>query len=317
MNILVLGGHGFVGQQVCRALEKHSQYRVKALSRQDGLDLRHFASIQRALAHYKPAVIFNCAAHVGGVHYVSSVAAEIVHDNLLMALNLYRAVAQSCPTAHMINPLSNCSYPGDRQEFIEHEWLQGDVHPSVYPYGHAKRMLYVIATSYRRQYGIRSTNLLVPNAFGPGDRTDPHLVHALNGMIIRMLQAWQQQEPTFEIWGSGQPIREWIYVEDVAALLTAVLTWPEPCHEPINLAQNHGYSIAESARMIARAIPYHGTLTFNTQYPDGDAQKIMHNEQFRRRFPAFQFTAPYEAIEKTVHYYKTVLCSACPTAHIA
>lgn len=317
MNILVLGGHGFVGQHVCRALEGQRQYNVTALSRRDGLDLRHLASVQDALTRYKPAAIFHCAAHVGGVHYVSTVAAEVVHDNLLMALNLYRAVAQCCPTAHIINPLSNCSYPGDKKLFVEHEWLQGDVHPSVYPYGHAKRMLYVLATSYKQQYGIRSSNFLVPNAFGPGDRTDPHLVHALNGMIIRMLRAWQQHEPTFEVWGSGRPIREWVYVEDAAAILTAALTWPEPCHAPINIAQHHGDSIAASARMIARAIGYHGTLTFNTQYADGDAQKIMHDATFRRLFPTFQFTAPDAAIRQTVTYYKAVLCGARTTANIA
>lgn len=317
MTILVLGGHGFLGQHVCRALAKQPQYSVKALSRQDGLDLRHLASIQRTLARFRPAVIVNCAAHVGGVHYVSTVPAEVVHDNVLMALNLYRAVAQACPTAHIINPLSNCSYPGDQTTFVEPEWLHGDVHPSVYPYGHAKRMLYVIATSYRQQYGIRSTSFLVPNAFGPGDRTDPHLVHALNGMIIRMLQAWQQRAPTFEVWGSGRPIREWVYVEDAAAILTAALSWPEPRPEPINIAQNHGYTIAESARMIARAIGYQGTLTFNTRYPDGDAQKIMHNGNFRRLFPTFRFTEPYDAICRTVNYYKAVLCGDGAPAKIA
>lgn len=307
MNIVVLGGHGFLGQHVYRALGTNPQNQVIALSRQDGLDVRDFSSLAQCLQDLKPAVIFNCAAHVGGVHYVSTVPADVVHDNVTMALHLYRAVAKHCPTTHIVNPLSNCSYPGAKPLFVEHEWLNGDVHPSVYPYGHAKRMLYVIATCYKNQYGIRSTHLLVPNAFGPGDRTDPHLVHALNGMIIRMLQAWRHNEPEFEVWGSGRPMREWVYVEDAAAILTAVLSLRDDICEPINIAQNHGYSIQESAAMIAQAIPYKGVIKCNTHYQDGDPQKIMYDEKFRQVFPHFQFTDPFEAICKTVNYYKTIL----------
>jgi GDP-L-fucose synthase len=307
VNIVVLGGHGFLGQHLCRALGTQPQYRVIALSRQDGLDLRESSYLAQCLHDLQPAVIFNCAAHVGGVHYVSTVPADVVHDNVTMALQLYRAVAQYCPTAHIVNPLSNCSYPGDTPLFIEHEWLQGDVHPSVYPYGHAKRLLYILATCYKRQYGIRSTHFLVPNAFGPGDRTDPHLVHALNGMIIRMLHAWKQNQPTFEVWGSGCPIREWVYVEDAAAILMTALALSEDIHEPINIAQHHGYAIRESAAMIAQAIPYTGVITYNTHYQDGDPQKIMCDTRFRQIFPTFQFTDPCAAIGKTVHYYKTVL----------
>ncbi|HEY5863952.1 MAG TPA: NAD-dependent epimerase/dehydratase family protein [Candidatus Tectomicrobia bacterium] len=309
MNIVVFGGHGFLGQHLCRALGTSPQHRVTALSRQDGLDLREFSRLEQCLQDLKPEVIFNCAAHVGGVHYVSHVPADVVHDNGTMALQLYRAVARHCPTAHIVNPLSNCSYPGDKPLFVEAEWLHGDVHPSVYPYGHAKRMLYVIATCYQRQYGIRSTHFLVPNAFGPGDRTEPHMVHALNGMIIRMLHAWKNHEPEFEVWGSGRPIREWVYVEDAAAIITAALSLSEEVHEPINIAQNQGYTIHESAVMIARAIPYNGVITCNTHYQDGDPQKIMHDQRFRRFFPHFQFTDPGVAIAKTVNYYKTVLCN--------
>ena len=307
MNIVVLGGHGFLGQHVCRALSTQPHHRVTALSRQDGCDLRDGARVAECLHDLKPAVIINCAAHVGGVHYVSRVPADVVHDNMTMTLQLYHAVAQHCPTAHIVNPLSNCCYPGDQRLLVEHAWLHGDVHPSVYPYGHAKRMLYVIATCYKQQYGIRSTHVLVPNAFGPGDRTNPHLVHALNGMIIRMLHAWKNNDPEFEVWGSGRPIREWIYIEDAAAILTAVLSLDKAIQSPINIAQNHGYAIHESAVMIARAISYRGVLTYNTHYQDGDPQKIMDDAQFRRVFPTFQFTDPFAAICNTVHYYKTVL----------
>jgi GDP-L-fucose synthase len=307
MKILVLGGHGFLGQHVCRLLRTDPQHEVIALSRQDGLDLRDFSAVAECLARLTPDVIYNCAAHAGGLHYLSATAADVVQDNMAMALHLYRAVAMHCSAAHIVNPLSNCSYPGDQQLLCESAWLQGDVHASVYPYGHAKRMLYVLATCYRHQYGIRSTHVLVPNAFGPGDHTDPSRVHALNGMIIRMLHAWKNQAPTFDVWGSGQPIREWVYIEDVAAILTATLSLREEIHTPLNIAQQHGYAIHESAAMIAQAIGYTGAITFNTQYQDGAPQKIMHAKNFRHVFPHFTFTDHFAALCKTVAYYKSVL----------
>jgi GDP-L-fucose synthase len=307
MKIVVLGGHGFLGQHVCRVLKAHSSYDVIPFSRRDGLDLLEFDTVARVLQRFAPEAIVNCAAHVGGVHYVASVPADVTHDNVTMALHLYRAVARHCPTAHIVNPLSNCSYPGGQQLFREHAWLSGDVHPSVYSYGHAKRMLYVLATCYKQQYGIRSTHLLIPNAFGPGDRTEPHLVHALNGMIIRMLHAWKHNEPTFEVWGSGRPMREWVYIEDVAAILKAVLDRGAVYSEPINIAQQQGYTIQESATMIAQAIGYEGEILCNPYYPDGDAQKLMHAGRFRQSFPHFQFADHFTAICQTVAYYKTLL----------
>jgi GDP-L-fucose synthase len=126
-------------------------------------------------------------------------------------------------------------------------------------------------------------------------------------MVIRMLYAWRHQAPEFEVWGSGRPIREWVYIEDAAAILTAALSLGEEIDEPINIAQNHGYSIQETAAMIARAIPYDGVIQFNTHYQDGDPQKIMDDRKFRCFFPDFQFTDPMAAICKTVNYYKSVL----------
>lgn len=307
MNILVLGGFGFLGQHVRRVLSADSRNDVRTLSRRNGLNLHDLSSVRQWLRSMQPDVIFNCAAHVGGVHYVSTVQADVLRDNVLMASNLYQAVAECCPSTHVVNPLSNCSYPGDMDLFVESQWLSGDVHASVYPYGHAKRLVYVLSSCYGQQYGVRSTNFLIPNSFGPGDRTDPHMVHALNGMIIRMLRAWQNNDPIFEVWGSGKPIREWVYVEDAAAILASAISLPQGSDELINIAQSYGHAIRDSAAMIARAISYKGVITFNRQYQDGDPHKVMDDERFRRLFPDFRFTPLYEAIQRTVSYYKEAL----------
>ncbi len=306
MKILVLGGHGFIGKSLVKALS-NSSHEIFALSRRNGLDLTDFKLTQEVFQTVRPDVIFNCAAHVGGLHYVSAQHGTIVHDNLLMSLNLYKATQLACPSALIINPLSNCSYQGKAEIYIESQWLDKEVHQSVYSYGNAKRVLYMIARCYASEFGIKTHNFLVPNAFGPGDSTDPNKVHALNGMIIRMILAKMEGHTEFEIWGTGAPIREWIYVEDVAELFKQALTLNIDLTHPINLAQQQGYSIKESAQLIASSVGFKGELVFRTDYQDGAPKKIMDAQQFRQVFPSYNFTDHYEGICKTVEYYKSQL----------
>jgi GDP-L-fucose synthase len=303
---LILGGHGFVGSSVRSLLEAGGD-EVIAISRRDGVDFTDYGATRRAIADAAPDAIINCAAHVGSLHYVTTYAADVIHDNVAMALNLYRAVADVVPAARIVNPLSNCSYPGDADIQREEEWLDGPVHKSVHSYGYSKRMIQELAECYRMQHGVRSVNFLVPNTFGPGDHIDPNKTHALNGMIIRMLKAHRADDESFEIWGTGAPVREWAYIADVAEILQRGLTIGEELTYPVNIAQNRGYSIAETAGHIARAIGFEGRLTFNTAYQDGAPTKILDDRRFRELFPGFTFIDHEEGIGNTVKYYQSVL----------
>jgi GDP-L-fucose synthase len=306
MRILILGGHGFVGKNLVGAL-RNTEHETLALSRRDGLDLRDYALTKKHLDEIKPHAIFNLAANVGSLHYVTTYAADVVNDNVQMALNIYRAVKEVCPNARIINPVANCSYPGEVNVQIEADWWKGDVHPSVYAYGNSRRMIYVLSYCYKAQYGIKAINFLVPNTFGPGDHTDPNKVHALNGMIIRMIKAQRNGDKEFEIWGTGQPVREWVYVDDVVEIFRRGLTIDEDLTYPVNIAQNKGYSIKESAEMISEAVGFSGKFIFNTSYQDGAAVKIMDDKRFRTLFPDFKFHDHKKAIQETVDYYKKLI----------
>lgn len=312
-KILVLGGHGFIGTSLIKALQSF-KYGAIAMSRKDGLDLSSYERTRKYIRLYQPDVIVNLAAHVGGLPYVSKRHGTIFADNSQMALNLYRVVQEVCPQSLIVNPLSNCSYPGEAEICTESEWLNGQVHPSVQSYGNVKRFIHTLSSCYATQFGIKTSHYLIPGAFGPGDKTDPTQVHALNGMIIRMLKAEQAQQSTFEIWGSGQPIREWIYIEDVAKLLALAIDRNLSGDEPLNLAQGQGYSIRESAVLIAKAIGFKGELVFRKDYPDGSAKKIMNPQKFHQVFKDYQFVDHYEAICQTVNYYRGVLCEPANNA---
>lgn len=306
MKIIILGGYGFVGKNLVNTLNKTEQ-KIYPISRREGLYLTDYYSTKKYFIEIKPDAIVNCAAHVGSLHYVTTYSADVVHDNVQMALNIYRAAKEICPNVRIINPLSNCSYPGDANIHYEPDWWKGEVHDSVFSYGNSKKMIYVISKCYNKQYGIKSVNFLFPNTFGPGDYTDPNKTHALNGMIIRMIKAQRNMDKEFEIWGSGKPIREWGYIKDVVNILIEGLTIQNDLIYPVNMAQNKGYSIKESSELIAEAIGFEGKLVYNTKYQDGAPFKILDDKFFRSIFPDYEFFDHKKGIQETVKYYQDIL----------
>lgn len=306
MKIIVTGGYGFVGKSVMEELQDRG-YSPTALSRRNGFDLLNYENTRDRLKELQPEVIINCAAHVGSLHYVTEFAATVVNDNTQMILNLYRAVKEVCPNAKVINPISNCSYPGDTRIQKESEWWNGPVHKSVWPFANSKRMWVVVSECYSIQHKIKSINLIMPNCYGPGDYTDPNKTHALNGMIIRMLHAKKKNQHKFEIWGTGEPVREWIYVKDFAKMMCDAIDVQDDIKYLINVAQNKAYSIRETAEMIKELTGYDGELVFNTNYADGAPIKILDDKLFRQKFPHFKFTDIREGIKETIEYYKSIL----------
>lgn len=305
-KILITGGHGFVGSNLVKKL-KGTNYKLFPLSRRDGVDLKNYKEFSKIYKKIMPDVVINLSAHVGSLHYVTKFAADVIHDNALMALNLYRATAEINPKTKIINPLSNCSYPGDADIHSEPDWWQGEVHDSVFSYGNSRKFIYILSRCYQKQYNIRTINFLVPNTFGPGDHTDPNKCHALNGMIIRMIQAQKERQKEFEIWGTGKPIREWAYINDVINFLIKGITIKTDLTYPVNIAQNKGYSIKKSAELISEAVGYKGKIIFNTNYQDGAPIKILDNKKFLKLFPKYKFYDHKQGIKNTVNYYKKVL----------
>ncbi len=311
MKIVVAGGYGFVGANLVKLLGKKG-HKAIALSRRDGFDLTNIDLVVEFLAKHRPQVIYNCAAHVGSVHYVMKNAGQVLSDNLRMAVNLYRAVATTDPSIRVVNPLSNCSYPGDANIHYEPDWLKGEPHHSVYAYAHSKRSIYILARCHAEQFGVRSVNFLVPNTFGVGDHVDTNRTHALSGMICRMIAAERAGETRFEVWGSGRPVREWAFIDDITEIMSKAVEMNDGLLDPVNIAQNSGVSIRESAYAIAAAIGYRGEIWFNTNYEDGAPIKVLDDRRFRSIFPDYRFIDHSEAIRRTVTYYREVLSASTP-----
>jgi len=309
-KILVLGSAGFVGKSLMNLLKENKSHDIMRVDGKSTLDLRTFSDVEYLIHDFCPDIVFNLACHVGSLHYVTEFAADVYNDNMRMNLNLYAAVKKYAPKCTIVNPLANCAYPSGLSVQKEEDLFSGPVHPSVFSFGNIKRSLYALSKSYESQYGIKSINLIFPNAFGPGDSTDPKKAHAINGIILRMLEAKKRQDSFFEIWGTGKPVREWIYVEDFARILLESISkkWINgSLIEPVNVAQNVGYSIKDSTKLISKIVGFNGGLKYNTEYQDGCLKKIMSDEKFRVLFPDFVFSSHHQGLEETVKYYEEIL----------
>ena len=279
------------------------------MSRQNGLDLLSYDSTVENFNRVRPDIIINCATHVGSVHYVTEYAADVFYDNALMILNIYKAVKNNFSETLVVNPIANCSYPSGFSTLTESDLFNGDIHYSVYGFGHTRRMLVAATKVYNKQYNIRSHNFIIPNAFGPGDSIDPNKTHALNGMIIRMIKSEIEKEKEFVVWGTGKPVREWAYVDDIADILIRAMHLSKSQIDPLNFARSKGHSIAESAKIIADLCNYNGEIIFDNSYQDGAPLKVMDNAKFHKIFPEFKFFDHKEGIKKTIDYYKRKLLS--------
>jgi GDP-L-fucose synthase len=305
-NVLVLGGTGFVGRHVVDHLTRSGEHDVRSISRGEGVDILEAERFTKYLRDAPPDAVINCAAHVGSVHYGIAQAGTVARENMQLVMNMYEAVRQAAPAATIVNPLANCSYPGDSSTQVESDWERGPVHDSVLAFGAVKRMTYVFAECYRREFGTRTINWIIPNTYGPGDHLDPNKVHALNGIVLRLIGARNAGAETFEIWGTGKPLREWAYVEDVARILVDSVSRPEQIY-PVNFAQNRSYSVTELAELIVRELGYDVEFTYDTSKPDGQPARIMDDAVFRAAFPDFEFTPMATGVRNTIAYYERAL----------
>jgi GDP-L-fucose synthase len=304
MRIAVLGASGFAGKAVCEEL-KRGGYSVGRFSPSvNGFDLLDISAAAYKLEVFDPAYIVNCAAMVGSIDFVGRYGAQVLDVNTRMILNLYQAARDLRCT--IINPVANCGYPGWANNQVESEFENGPLHPTVEGYGFTRRLMLAAARANKAQYGIDTISLITPNMYGPGDSTDPDKTHALNALVIKFLLAERDGAPEVEIWGTGAPVREWLYVHDFAQLVRRSIE-TGPRNMPVNLAQNGGCTITEIAGMVCNIVGYRGNIYYNHARPDGSARKVMDNGLFLRKFPGFDFTPLEAGIVETIGYYREVL----------
>jgi GDP-L-fucose synthase len=307
-RILVLGGYGFMGKHINAVFCKDENYQLFNESRSTGCDVMNIFQLKSKISSTYPDVIIFAAANVGSVNYVSENAADVIYDNAQMYLNLYKAVSETNKDILIINPLANCSYPGIIDIQNEDEWWNGRIHESVEAYGMTKKMSYIISRCFNKQYEIKTINLMLPGCYGEMDHLEEEKTHAMNGIITRMIQAKKNNEKLFTVWGTGSPIREWVYMSDVARLFKEVIDENRlDLPDMLNIGQENGISITDIALKVKKVLNYDVEIVYDTSKQDGALIKTLGSKKFKQYFPDFKFTDYDTALNNTITYYNSVL----------
>ena len=300
-KVFVPGGNGFLGTRVVKKL-KEKDIGFVSLSLRDGIDFRDFRRTKELFEREEFDAIINCAAFVGGIQFGYEKPGELFYNNILMSTNLIEC-SRLASVKRFINPISNCSYPGHlTRDFEESEWWDGPLHESVLVYGFVRKASWVQSWAYHKQYGFEAINLIMPNMYGPGDHFDEARSHALGALIMKFVEAKRKEQPQVVVWGTGKPIREWLYVDDGAEVLIKAFEI-EPTSEPINVGVGRGISILELAELIKDTVGYNGKIILDKSKPDGAPYKTMGNTRLKSIFNWMPPTSLREGIEETVKWY--------------
>ena len=294
-RIYVAGHRGMVGAAIVRQLLDAGQPAERILTRTHAeLDLTRQADVEAFMAAERPDQVYLAAARVGGIHANNTYPADFIYDNLMMEANVIHSAFR-----HGVKRLlflgSSCIYPRDAaQPMAEEALLTGTLESTNEPYAIAKIAGIKLCESFNRQYGeshgIDYRSVMPTNLYGPGDNYHPVNSHVIPALIRRFHEAKVQQSPTVTIWGTGTPLREFLFVDDMAAASVYVMNLPvavyrehtQPMLSHINVGYGEDMTIAAVAEAIARTVGYAGRIEFDTTKPDGTPRKLMSSERLRR-----------------------------------
>jgi GDP-L-fucose synthase len=294
-RIYVAGHRGLVGSALTRALNGRGHHDVLTQTR-DQLDLRDPHRVLDFFRREQPEYVFLAAARVGGIRANSAQPAVFIHDNVLIQASVIDA-AHRAGTRRLIFFGSNCLYPREcPQPMREDAIATGRMEPTSEAYSVAKLAGLTMCEAYNRQYGTQFLTLIPPTLYGPGAHFDLESAHVLPALMrrfheakVRTLQpamagggASREELAAVSVWGTGAPVREFLYVDDLAdaCLFLAGLEEPLPA-SPINVGPGKGCSIRELAAEIARVVGFEGEIVFDSGQPDGAPSKVLDSSRMR------------------------------------
>ncbi len=262
----------------------------------DGIDFRIYNQCESYLQGIKPDILINCAANQGGIGYYEHQQADIFLDNMNMNLFLLKATYLT-GVKKFLNIIPNCSYPGylEKEELNEEDFWNGEIHDSIFSYGFPRHVSVAYGKALKKQFGFNSIHLVLANMYGPWEHFNEKQSKALAAMIRKMYEAKRDGLPKVEIWGTGRPIRDWLYVKDGAeGVLRAGAVYDEI--EPLNIATGIGISVRDLANLIKKIAGYNGELFFNTTKSDGAFRKVSGVKKMKEKLG----WAPQTSLEKGI-----------------
>ncbi|MCG8577856.1 MAG: GDP-L-fucose synthase [Flavobacteriales bacterium] len=272
-KIYVAGHNGMVGSAIVRILQKNG-YKNLVLRSSSEVDLRDQKAVQQFFEAEKPEFVFLAAAKVGGILANNTYRANFLYDNLMIASNVIHAAYQF-DVEKLLFLGSSCIYPKLAPQPLKEDYLlSGELEPTNEPYAIAKIAGIKLCETYRDQYGANFISAMPTNLYGPNDNYNLQTSHVLPALIKKFHLAKEKGLAEVEIWGSGSPLREFLYVDDLAeACLHLMLHYNGK--QFVNVGSGKEISIKDLALTIKNIIGFEGELTFDSSKPDGTPRKLM------------------------------------------
>ena len=274
MKVLILGSNGLVGTSVKNVLEKNPNIKELICATRNDADLFNFEETKELIENSKPDIMINAAAKVGGIYANSSKRTEFILENLKINVNILEA---SIPFSNMyiINLGSSCIYPLEAENPIKEESvMSGRLEPTNSPYAMAKLTAIEIGDALSNQYGHKVLNLMPTNLYGPFDNFSENDSHVIPGLIAKMHKAKEQKAKEFKIWGTGKPLREFLYVDDLSRAIE-YLIFNKPEESLLNIGSGIEITIYDLAKKIKEVVEFEGQLDFDSTKPDGNPRKLL------------------------------------------
>lgn len=281
-RIYIAGHRGLVGSALVRALRAAGQADIVTRSHAE-LELTDQARVRDFFRAERIDQVYLAAARVGGIHANDHYPAEFIYDNLMVQANVVHE-AWRAGVRKLLFLGSSCIYPRLAAQPIREEYLMnGMLEPTNEPYAMAKIAGIKLCESYNRQYGTDYRSVMPTNLYGPGDNYHSENSHVIPALLRRFHEAKTKAAPEVVIWGSGKPMREFLYVDDMAAASVHVMnlapetyaTSTDAMHSHINVGTGQDVTIAELARLVGQTVGYRGAIVFDASKPDGTPRKLL------------------------------------------
>ena len=301
-TVVVTGGAGFLGREVCRELESLHPREIMA-PRSSSYDLRDRDAICQLLTDSCPDVILHLAAVVGGIEANRLNPGKFFYENAIMGIELIEQ-ARRFGVDKFVAVGSICAYPKYTPvPFREEDLWNGYPEETNAPYGLAKKMLLVQCQAYRQQYGMNAITLFPVNLYGPYDNFDLQSSHVIPALVRKVCEAMESGSEFVEVWGTGSASREFLYVGDAAdGIVRATRDYNES--EPVNLGSGSEVSIRELAELICEVCGFAGEIRWNAEKPDGQPRRCLDTTRALAKFGFEARTSLRDGLMQTVQWYR-------------
>lgn len=300
-KILITGSNGFLGRAVTNKVDDN--YTKICLKGKSHYDLTNQKYVDYLLQEHEPDYVIHLAAACGGIGINQKLPGQFLYDNLAMGMNLIESCRKYGKLKKFVMVGTVCSYPKYTPvPFKEEDLWNGYPEETNAPYGIAKKTLMEMLLAYHKQYGFKSTNLIPVNMYGPHDNFNPASSHVIPALILKIDKAIHNKESLVELWGTGNASREFLFVDDCAEAIVASLNI-ETNPEPINIGTCSEIKIKDLANKIKNLMDFHGTIIYNSNYPDGQPRRCL---DVTKASTILNFTAKTkldDGLKQTIDWY--------------